>query len=282
MKGKLYVCATPIGNLEDASYRLVRILGEVDLVAAEDTRRTRKLLNHYGVKASLAAYHDANERKQTGYLVDKMTRGARLALVTDGGMPGVSDPGFRLIRACIASKIDVEVIPGPSAVLTALVLAGLPTARFCFEGFLPKTGTAKQRRLTDLAGEERTMVFFESPKRVVGTLTVMREIWGNRSVAIARELTKMHEEVLRGTIDEVLEQLQARVLGEVVLVVSGTEATPGGLNAAITYAQDLVRGGTRKSQAAATAAARFDAPRRSVYDGLLEQSPNPGGPGPGG
>lgn len=279
MKGKLYVCATPIGNMEDVSYRLVRILGEVDLVAAEDTRRTRKLLTHYGVQARLSAYHDANERKQTSYLIDKMAKGTRVALVTDGGMPGVSDPGFRLIRACIDSGIDVEVLPGPSAVLTALVLSGLPTARFCFEGFLPKAAAAKSRRLADLADEERTMVFFESPRRAIETLTAMREAWGNRFAAVARELTKMHEEVVRGTIDSVLEQLETPLLGEVVLVVSGREARPGGLDAAIAYAQDLERGGTRKSQAAATAAARFDAPRRSVYDGLLEQSPNPGDPG---
>lgn len=279
MKGKLYVCATPIGNMEDVSYRLVRILGEVDLVAAEDTRRTRKLLTHYGVQASLTAYHDANERKQTSYLIDKMAKGTRVALVTDGGMPGVSDPGFRLIRDCIASDIDIEVIPGPSAVLTALVLSGLPTARFCFEGFLPKAAAAKSRRLADLADEERTMVFFESPRRASETLTAMREAWGNRSAAVARELTKMHEEVLRGTIDSVLEQLETPLRGEVVLVVSGREARPGGLDAAIAYAQDLERDGTRKSQAAATAAARFDAPRRSVYDGLLEQSPKPGDPG---
>lgn len=279
MKGKLYVCATPIGNLEDVSYRLVRILGEVDLVAAEDTRRTRKLLTHYGVQARLSAYHDANERKQTSYLIGRMAKGTRVALVTDGGMPGVSDPGFRLIRDCIASGIDMEVIPGPSAVLTALVLSGLPTARFCFEGFLPKAAAAKSRRLAELADEERTMVFFEAPRRASETLTAMREAWGNRFAAVARELTKMHEEVTRGTIDSVLEQLETPLLGEVVLVVSGREARPGGLNAAIAYAQDLERAGTRKSQAAATAAARFDAPRRSVYDGLLEQSPNPGGPG---
>lgn len=279
MKGKLYVCATPIGNMEDVSYRLVRILGEVDLVAAEDTRRTRKLLTHYGVQARLSAYHDANERKQTSYLIDKMAKGTRVALVTDGGMPGVSDPGFRLIRDCIASDIDIEVIPGPSAVLTALVLSGLPTARFCFEGFLPKAAAAKSRRLADLADEERTMVFFESPRRAGETLAAMREVWGNRFAAVARELTKMHEEVVRGTIESVLERLETPLLGEVVLVVSGREARPGGLNAAIAYAQDLERGGTRKSQAAATAAARFDAPRSSVYDGLLEQSPNPGDPG---
>lgn len=282
MPGKLYVCATPIGNLEDASYRLVRTLGEVDLVAAEDTRRTRKLLTHYGVQARLTAYHDANERKQTAYLIDKMAKGAKLALVSDGGMPGVSDPGFRLIRACIDSGIDLEVIPGPSAVLTALVLAGLPTARFCFEGFLPKTAAAKRRRLDELAAEERTMVFFESPRRLHLTLSAMLEAWGNRPAAVARELTKMHEEVIRGTIAEILEQLETQVIGEVVLVVSGGETKPGGLNAAIAYARDLERGGTRKSQAAATAAARFDAPRRSVYDGLLEQSPDPGHPGPGG
>lgn len=279
MKGKLYVCATPIGNLEDASYRLIRVLGEVDLVAAEDTRRTRKLLSHYGVHARLTAYHDANERKQTPFLVDKVAGGAAVALVTDGGMPGISDPGFRLIRACIEKNLHVEVIPGPSAALTALVLAGLPTARFCFEGFLPKASGARARRLGALADEERTMVFFESPRRVRATLRAIDEELGERQVAIARELTKLHEEVIRGTTHQVLELLDDQMLGEIVLVVAGREAKPDGLNAAIELAGELVREGTRKSQAAAQAAARFDAPRRSVYDGLLEQAPEPGHPG---
>lgn len=279
MKGKLYVCATPIGNLEDASYRLIRVLGEVELVAAEDTRRTRKLLSHYGVHARLTAYHDANERKQTPFLVGKVGGGATVALVTDGGMPGISDPGFRLIRACIEKNLDVEVIPGPSAALTALVLAGLPTARFCFEGFLPKAPGEKARRLAALADEERTMVFFESPRRVRATLRAINEELGERQVAIARELTKLHEEVIRGTTHQVLELLGDQMLGEIVLVVAGREAKPDGLNAAIELAGELVREGTRKSQAAAQAAARFDAPRRSVYDGLLEQAPEPGHPG---
>lgn len=279
MHGKLIVCATPIGNLEDAGYRLVRVLGEVDLIAAEDTRRTRKLLTHFGIKAHLRAYHDANERKQTPFLVDKIQQGAQIALVSDGGMPGISDPGYRLIRAAIDAGLEVQAIPGPSAPITALVLSGLPTARFCFEGFLPKASGERDRRLEALANEERTIILLESPRRLRETLSAMERAWGARGVAVARELTKMHEEVVRGTFHEVLQILDPEVLGEVVLVVEGRGTKPDGLSAAITYAGDLVRGGTRKSRAAAIAAARFDAPRRSVYDGLLEQTAGPGSSG---
>lgn len=269
MSGKLYVCATPIGNLEDVSLRLLRTLAEVDLVAAEDTRRTRKLLTHHGLHARLVSYHQGNEHKQTGYLVEKIRQGTRLALVSDGGMPAVSDPGYLLVRACIEEHLEVEVIPGPSAVLNALVLSGLPTARFCFEGFLPKPQGEKRTRLKSLAGDDRTLVFFEAPGRVRPTLEAILEVMGNRRMAMARELTKLHEEVIRGAIDEVLSQVDEDPLGEVVLVIEGAAKEPASLESAVRMAQELIGEGLTKSKAAAQAAASLGTHRRAVYEGLL-------------
>jgi 16S rRNA (cytidine1402-2'-O)-methyltransferase len=268
--GHLYVCATPIGNLEDVSHRLLRVLNEVDLIAAEDTRRTRKLLTAHGIRAQMTAYHQGNEHKQTDYLVQKIRQGTRLALVSDGGMPGISDPGYMLVQACITERLPMEVIPGPSAVLSALVLSGLPTARFAFEGFLPKPLGEKRTRLQGLAGEERTMVFFEAPGRVRPTLEAMREVLGDRRMAMARELTKVHEQVVRGSIDEVLAVLEEDLKGEVVLVLDGASTSPASLSDAILMARRLVEEGMTKSKAAAQAASAVGVPRRAVYEGLLE------------
>jgi 16S rRNA (cytidine1402-2'-O)-methyltransferase len=272
MTGKLYVCATPIGNLQDVTLRLLSVLSEVDLIAAEDTRRTRKLLSAHGIRAKLTAYHQGNEHSQTGPLIGRIRAGERVALVSDGGMPGISDPGYRLITGCIAENLPVEVIPGPSSVLAALVLSGLPTARFAFEGFLPKAGAEKLARLKSLAEETRTLVFFEAPARVGPTLQTMLSIFGNRRVAVARELTKVHEEVLRGTISEIIATLDEEVRGEVVLVVEGSTREPDNVRGAIDFARTLLRGGTTtKSRAAAGASAAFSVPRRVIYEGLLDE-----------
>lgn len=272
MSGRLFVCATPIGNLEDVTLRLLRVLAEVDLVAAEDTRRTRKLLSAHKISAHLVAYHQANEHKQTRYLVEKMKQGTRLALVSDGGMPAISDPGYLLVQASIEAGVPVEVIPGPSAVPAALVLSGLPTARFAFEGFLPRAAGEKRSRLEQLSGDDRTLVFFEAPGRVRATLQAMNEVLGDRRVAVARELTKIHEEVVRGRLGEVTNRLDEDLRGEVVLVVEGAATQTAGLEAAIEMAQGLIEDGMTKSKAAAKAASAVGAPRRSVYEGLLEQS----------
>lgn len=269
MTGRLYVCATPIGNLEDVSLRLLRTLKEVDLIAAEDTRRTRKLLTAHGIRAQLVSYHQGNEHKQTAYLAQKIRQGTRLALVSDGGMPGISDPGYLLIQACIAEDLPLEVIPGPSAALSALVLSGLPTARFVFEGFLPKPQGEKHTRLQALAGEERTLVFFEAPGRVRATLEAIREVLGDRRMAMARELTKVHEEVVRGTVETVLGTLEEDLKGEVVLVLEGAATATASLVDAVQMAQQLVEEGLTKSKAAAQAASTLRVPRRSVYEGLL-------------
>lgn len=249
--------------------RLIRILGEVDLIAAEDTRRARKLLSHFNIRARLCSYHQANEHRQTGYLIGKMNQGCRVALVSDSGMPGISDPGYKLVQAAIIAELPVEVIPGPSSVLAALVVSGLPTARFSFEGFLPRSQGEKAVRLKALAGDERTIVIFEAPGRVKGTLEAILQVLGDREIALARELTKLHEEVLRGRISRVLAQLPGEVLGEVVLVVQGAAGRPEDLDAAVRFAHLQVRQGSSKSQAAARASSLFGAPRRRIYDRLL-------------
>ncbi|MGH2688411.1 MAG: 16S rRNA (cytidine(1402)-2'-O)-methyltransferase [Actinomycetota bacterium] len=234
--GRLYVCGTPIGNLEDVTLRLLRILGEVDRVAAEDTRRTRKLLTHHGIAlgpARLVSYHQANEHARVPELVAHLQAGERIALVTDAGMPAISDPGYLLVDACLREGIAVEVVPGPSAVTAALAVAGLPTARFAFEGFLPRKVGERRRRLEAAGAEDRTLVFFESPERILRTLEEIRDVLGERRVAVARELTKVHEEVLRGTASEVVAAVGGRRLrGEIVVLVEGatrrrrTPATP--------------------------------------------------------
>jgi 16S rRNA (cytidine1402-2'-O)-methyltransferase len=273
MPGRLFVCATPIGNLEDVTLRLLRILAEVDAVAAEDTRRTRKLLTHYGIHAHLISYHEANEPSRTAELVDRLRRGQRIALVTDAGMPAVSDPGWHLLRACIEEGIPIEVLPGPSAVLAALVASGLPPARFAFEGFLSRKPGERRRRLEAIARDDRTLVFFEAPGRVVATLQAMVEVFGPRRAAVARELTKVHEEVLRATLPELIDKLQGEeVVGEVAIVVEGMPGTAGDLTAAVAMARELTTGGRPKAAAASEAASAYGVARRDVYDALLRDA----------
>ena len=213
-EGKLIVCATPIGNLEDASPRLARALAEADLVACEDTRQTRKLLTHLGVTTRMTSYHEVGERERAKELAERVAAGLRLALVSDAGMPAVSDPGYHLVAACLELGVPVEVVPGPSAALAALVVSGLPTDRFCFEGFLPRRPGQRDRRLAELATEPRTMVFFEAPHRVLATLDAMVAAFGpERAGAAVRELTKLHEQVLRGPLGEVRDGWPPRARG---------------------------------------------------------------------
>jgi len=222
MTGTLYVCATPIGNLEDASFRLVRTLREVDLVAAEDTRHSLQLLRHFGIATKLISYHRHSSESQSEFLLAELLAGKNIALVSDAGTPGISDPGEQIIASCIRRGISVEAIPGPSACITALVLAGLPTARFAFEGFLPRGKTERREALATLLSEERTMVFYEAPHRLAETLGDMLRVLGDRRAALARELTKLHEEISRGTLQSLhLELAEARVRGECVIIVEG-------------------------------------------------------------
>jgi 16S rRNA (cytidine1402-2'-O)-methyltransferase len=248
VSGRLVVCPTPIGNLEDVTLRVLAALREADVVACEDTRRTRLLLDRYGVSARLVSYHEHNERSRAAELVKRMRSGAVVALVSDAGMPLVSDPGFVLVQACVAAGLAVEVLPGPSAVLAALVASALPSERWRFAGFLPRKRPDLERAFS---GPE-TLVAFESPRRVASSLGALAELDSRRPVAVCRELTKLHEEVVRGTA----EQLAARYRsepprGEVVLVVGGatTEAAPD-TGPALEAVRRLVTSGAKPRTAA--------------------------------
>jgi 16S rRNA (cytidine1402-2'-O)-methyltransferase len=274
-EGKLVVCGTPIGNLEDASPRLARALAEADLVACEDTRQTRKLLNHLGVTTRMTSYHEVGERERAQELADRVAAGMHLALVTDAGMPAVSDPGYHLVAACLDRGLPVEVVPGPSAAMAALVVSGLPTDRFCFEGFLPRRPGQRDRRLAELAAEPRTMVFFEAPHRVLATLDAMVGAFGpDRAGAAVRELTKLYEQVLRGPLAEVRERLAAQgPRGELTLVVAGASpgdraaASPADLAAEVAA---LVEDGTSTKDAITSVAKATATPRRTVYQAVLD------------
>ncbi len=226
--GVLYVVATPIGNLEDISARALRILGEVSVVAAEDTRMSSRLLNHYGIGTRLISLHEHNERERGEGLIERLKGGESVAVISDAGTPLVSDPGFVLVRLCIENGVRVEPIPGASAVTAALCVSGLAVDRFCFEGFLPSRAQARRSALNDLLTETRTMVFFEAPRRVLGTLADMRDVFGeDREVAVARELTKKFETVHRGTIKNVAQAIAAssdEQRGEFVVVVAGNRS----------------------------------------------------------
>jgi 16S rRNA (cytidine1402-2'-O)-methyltransferase len=277
-EGKLVVCATPIGNLEDASPRLGRALAEADLIACEDTRQTRKLLAHLGVTTRMTSYHEVGERERAKELADRVAGGLRLALVTDAGMPAVSDPGYHLIAACLDRGVPVQVVPGPSAVLAALVVSGLPTDRFCFEGFLPRRPGQRDRRLAELAAEPRTMVFFEAPHRVLATLEAMAAAFGpDRPATAVRELTKVHEQVLRGPLDELRQRLADQgPRGELTVVVAGAQPGAAGPGRAANPADlaaevgRLVEAGTSTRDAVTAVAEATGTPRRAVYQAVLD------------
>ncbi|UCG14731.1 MAG: 16S rRNA (cytidine(1402)-2'-O)-methyltransferase [Deltaproteobacteria bacterium] len=222
--GTLYLVATPIGNLEDITLRALRLLREADLVAAEDTRRTRKLLSAHNIRRRLLSYHEHNLKTQGPRLLRGLAEGKSVALVTDAGTPGISDPGMDLVRGALVQGIQVTAIPGPSAVTTALTVSGLPTHRFLFLGFPPSRPASRRAFLTKHARTEETLVLFESPKRLAASLRDMRKIWGNRKVTVAREMTKVHEEVFRGNIEEAIVHWPTTARGEITLLVAGAES----------------------------------------------------------
>jgi len=225
MMGKLYVVSTPIGNLEDISLRALRILKEVDLIACEDTRTTKKLLSHYQVKKPLTSYHEHNEVKKAQKLLKQLESGNDIALVSDAGTPGVSDPGFRVVKLASENGIKIVSVPGSSATLAALSISGLPTTSFTFFGFLPKTKNKKRDFLKEIQGLTQTLIFYESPKRVLETLNSSREILGDREISVSRELTKMFEETIRGKTSNVIKRLEEKkeLKGEFTIVVEGNK-----------------------------------------------------------
>lgn len=222
MSGKLYLCATPIGNLEDITLRVLRTLKEVDLIAAEDTRNSIKLLNHFDIKTPMTSYHEYNKIDKAYVLIDKLLAGQNIALITDAGTPGISDPGEELAAMCAEAGIEVTSLPGPSACITALTLSGLPTRRFAFEAFLPMDKKERKAILEELSHETRTIILYEAPHRLVRTLQELQETLGNRKMTLCRELTKKHETAFRTTIDDLLLFYEnEKPLGECVLIIEG-------------------------------------------------------------
>ena len=222
MPGILYVVSTPIGNLEDITHRAVRVLSEVDVIACEDTRHTRKLLNHYGVNTKTVSYHEHNERERAAELLESLESGLDLAIVSDAGTPGISDPGFRIVRLALENGVPVVPVPGPTALISALVASGLPSDEFFFGGFLPARKSQRRTRLMELASIPATLVFYEAPHRIAESLRDAREILGEREAVIARELTKLHEEILRGRLSELAQRFstgEEGARGEMVLMI---------------------------------------------------------------
>lgn len=272
MAGVLYVVATPIGNLEDITHRALRVLKEVDLIAAEDTRHTRKLLSHYGIATRLTSYYDEVEGEKAAPIVNQLKSGKNIALVSDAGTPTLSDPGFRLVQEAIRAAIPVVPVPGPSALIAALSAGGLPTDRFVFEGFLPAKKRQRRERLQRLRQEERTLVFYEAPHRLKETLEDMLELLGDREMVLGREITKVYEEFIRGGLAEVTLEIGCRkIRGEIVLLVSGFAGEPvvseDVLKAEI---EKLAQKGLRIKEIAEIVGERFSHPKREIYRLALE------------
>jgi len=265
--GVLYVVATPIGNLEDVTLRALRILREVDLIAAEDTRRTRKLLEHHGIRRPLTSYYDAVERKRAPAIVARLVAGESVALVSDAGTPGIADPGYHLVRGALAAGVPVVPVPGPSAVAALVSVAGLPADRFVFEGFLPSRSGPRALRLRALAREPRALVFLEAARRLPAFLAAAEDALGDRDAVLARELTKRHEEIVRGTLSE-LRRATLDLRGEVTVLVAGAEDAPARVSD-VPSLDDEIRAaradGRSVKEIAVDLARRTGVPRREIY-----------------
>ncbi len=222
--GKLYVCGTPLGNLDDITLRAIKTLQEVDLIAAEDTRRTAKLLNHFNIDTALTSYHEHNEQEKSEKLLPKIKEGKNIALVSDAGMPAISDPGNILINKAIKNNIEVIPVPGPTALISALIVSGLNLERFVFEGFAPRKGKEREEFINRIREEKRTIAFYESPYRLLDTLEELASFLKDREAAVVREISKIHEEKIYGTLEEIIEKLQEReIKGEIVVILAGRE-----------------------------------------------------------
>ena len=274
MSGILYVVGTPIGNLSDLSPRAVETLGAVDFIAAEDTRVTLKLLNHFSIKKPLVSYHDHNLRERGAAIIRRILDGESCAIVTDAGMPCISDPGEDLVRMAAEAGIPTAVVPGPSAAVSALCLSGLPTSRFCFEGFLSTNRRNRQLHLESLKNDPHTLIFYEAPHKLLNTLHDLLRAFGNRRIALARELTKVHEEVLRTDLEGALAHFTASPpRGEFVLIVEGAPEDAGQkqptLEEAVAAARELAAGGMKPTEAARVTAAETGYKKSEIYAGML-------------
>jgi 16S rRNA (cytidine1402-2'-O)-methyltransferase len=272
MSGRLYVVATPIGNLEDITYRAVRMLREADRIACEDTRQTRKLLDHYAIHKPTISYHEHNEVERAPELIERLRAGENIVLVSDAGVPLVSDPGYRLVKAAVEAGIVVEPVPGASAVLAALSASGLPTDAFHFGGFLPSKPGQRVHALEKLSEETATLIFFEAPHRLIETLEAIEQVLGARPLVVARELTKLHEEFLRGTPSEVRAQLLGRdaIKGEITLLIAKATEPPVEDTPVAEAVETLVRNGTPRMDAIKLVARKRGLSKREVYGQLLK------------
>lgn len=273
MSGKLYVVGTPIGNLSDLSPRAIKTLEDVDFLAVEDTRVTVKLLNHFNIKKEMLAYYEHNKNSKGNLIIERILKGESCAVVSDAGMPAISDPGEDLVRQAYENGIEVEAVPGPSALITALAISGMPSGRFCFEGFLTMNKIGRRQHLEGLKTEQRTMIFYEAPHKLIATLSDMLNCFGNRKIAIVRELTKLHESVTHTTFEDALRYYTENTpRGEFVLIVSGAEITDTvyTLEDAVKIANDLVSDGKSTSMAAKEAAAITGVKKGDIYKLILK------------
>lgn len=275
--GKLFLCPTPIGNLKDMTFRTLEVLKSVDLIAAEDTRNTLKLLNHFNINAPLTSYYEHNKAQKGGVLMEKLKAGQSIALVSDAGMPAISDPGEDLVRLCIEEGIEVVPLPGPSAFTTALVASGLPTGRFSFEGFLTTNKRNRREHLEEIKNDTRTLIFYEAPHKLMYTLADMLEVLGDREIVLARELTKKFEEFCRTTISAAIKKYEETPpKGEFVLIIKGADkaALEEERKAALPTPEELLKKysslGLRSKELSARVAEELEMPKREVYDLYLK------------
>ncbi len=272
-KGTLYIVSTPIGNLEDITLRAIRILKEVDVIAAEDTRHTLKLLNYYGISKPLISYWGEKERAKAEEVMGRLSTGNSVALVSDAGTPGISDPGSVLIKRAIEEDIQVVPVPGPTALIAALTISGFSTEEFVFCGFLPAKQSQRRKFLEELSLERRTVVIYESPHRVLESMAEIADIFGERSMVLAKEITKLHEEVLRGTVSGVFAGLgESKIVGEYVLVIEGNPGVESGHREedAIKEIRSLMRKGLGRKDAVKRVAEQYGLSRKELYDRSLE------------
>ncbi|MCG8565771.1 MAG: 16S rRNA (cytidine(1402)-2'-O)-methyltransferase [Desulfobacterales bacterium] len=273
--GTLYITATPLGNLEDMTYRAVRILEEVDLIAAEDTRHSKRLLNHYGIATPCISCHEHNESKRTPQLIQRLTQGESIALITDAGTPCISDPGFHLVREASAQGITVVPVPGCSAAVAGLSVSGLPTDRFAFFGFPPRKAAQQRKALEELKSDRATQIFYESPRRILALLTTLAEVFGDRQACLAREITKRHEEYIRGPLSQIIAALEERdtVKGECALFVEGAgEAKAPSSEELETLVQERLNADpdAPTSSLSKELAAEFKVPKKKIYNLILK------------
>lgn len=273
MNGKLHLCPTPIGNLSDITYRTLETLKSVDLIAAEDTRVSAKLLNHFDIKVPTTSYYEHNKREKGNYLIEKLLSGTNIAVITDAGMPGISDPGEDLVKLCVQNGIEVEALPGPCAFATALVASGMPTGRFAFEGFLTVNKKNRLEHLQSVKNDTRTLIFYEAPHKLLSTLRDMLEVFGNRKIVLARELTKKFEEYNRTTLeDAIIYYEETPPKGEFVLIIEGADAKKleeeylNSLPSAEALLKKYSAEGMRAKELTRRVADELKQPRREIYD----------------